>query len=438
MSEIVIDADRLGKRYRIRHRSESGEGFRHKVQEVATAPLKWLSAKRVPVTDASRPTVEDFWALRDVSFDVRRGDVVGIIGRNGAGKSTLLKILSRITEPSEGRARIRGRVASLLEVGTGFHPELTGRENIFLNGTILGMSRREIQQRFDEIVSFAEVERFLDTPVKRYSSGMYLRLAFAVAAHLEPEILIVDEVLAVGDVAFQKKCMARMGDVARGGRTILLVSHSLAAIESLCSTCLVIDKGRLKYVGPPASAVQRYLTQDAASAADEVALVGHAGRIADSRPAMQTIAVCDEAGTPTRAVRMGSRCSITVRFRHDAPIAPVLSLVVRTGAGMAVFSINNRIVAADAPVTPRDRGVVTATFDSLPLMPGSYLVDVFFGDAYADFDWIESATSFDVLEADVFGTGKIAPRGGGVVYCPATFVVADDPAPAAAGMAASA
>ncbi len=187
---------------------------------------------------------EDFWALRNVSFEVRRGEVVGIIGRNGAGKSTLLKILSRITDPTEGRVKLRGRVASLLEVGTGFHPELTGRENIYLNGAILGMSRAEIRAKFDEIVSFAEVEKFLDTPVKRYSSGMYVRLAFAVAAHLEPEILLVDEVLAVGDAAFQKKCLGKMEEVSRGGRTILFVSHQMAAVQNLCQSGILLKGWR--------------------------------------------------------------------------------------------------------------------------------------------------------------------------------------------------
>lgn len=427
MADTVITAEHLGKRYRIRHNAERGEGFRHKVQRAATAPLRWLTTRPAAGTPAV-PAVEDFWALRDVSFQVHRGEVMGIIGRNGAGKSTLLKLLSRITEPTEGRARIRGRVASLLEVGTGFHPELTGRENIYLNGTILGMSRREIQQRFDEIVAFAEVERFLDTPVKRYSSGMYLRLAFAVAAHLDPEILIVDEVLAVGDIAFQKKCLARMGDVAKGGRTILLVSHSLAAIESLCSSCVLLDKGRLRYVGPPASAVQRYVVEDASSAAAAVSLVGHPGRIADSRPTMRAVAVCGDTGMPTRTLRMGSRCTIRVPFSHDTPLAPVLTVIVRTMGGVAVFGINNRIMRGDQASDPRDRGVVSATIDELPLMPGSYVVDLFFGDRFADFEWIESATTVDVVEADVFGTGKLAPRGAGVVYCPATFAVEDEDA----------
>lgn len=211
----------------------------------------------------NQPTPEkksgEFWALRDVSFAIQPGEVVGIIGRNGAGKSTLLKILSRITEPTSGRARMRGRVASLLEVGTGFHPELTGRENIFLNGAILGMTRAEVRRKFDEIVAFAEVDQFIDTPVKRYSSGMYVRLAFAVAAHLEPEILIIDEVLAVGDAQFQKKCLGKMGEVAQGGRTVVFVSHNMTAVASLCRQGVLMEKGRLRYVGNVTDAVKQHL-----------------------------------------------------------------------------------------------------------------------------------------------------------------------------------
>ena len=212
-----------------------------------------------PAPPGPRPTVEDFWALKDVSFEVKRGEVVGIIGRNGAGKSTLLKIISRITEPTAGRVEIHGRVASMLEVGTGFHPELTGRENIFLNGAILGMRRAEIKRKFDEIVAFAEVEKFLDTPVKRFSSGMYLRLAFAVAAHLETEILIVDEVLAVGDAEFQKKCLGKMDEVARGGRTVLFVSHNMAAIRRLTQRCILLDHGSVVVDAPVQEAIEQYL-----------------------------------------------------------------------------------------------------------------------------------------------------------------------------------
>ena len=243
MSESVIAVETLGKRYRIRHLAQRRHyaTLRDVLASTITAPLRLL---RYGVQGQSAP--EDFWALKDVSFDVKQGDVLGIIGANGAGKTTLLKVLSRITDPTEGRITLEGRVASLLEVGTGFHPELTGRENIFLNGAILGMARAEITRKFDEIVAFAEVEQFLDTPVKRYSSGMYVRLAFAVAAHLEPEILIVDEVLAVGDAQFQKKSLGRMSQVAAGGRTVLFVSHNMNAVENLCTVALHLEHGRVK------------------------------------------------------------------------------------------------------------------------------------------------------------------------------------------------
>src|SRR3984885_7367424 len=239
MSDPIIKIEGIGKRYRIRHaRPERYTALR---DVIANKVGNILRLNRGRIEEA--PSIEDFWALKDVSFEVKRGEVVGIIGRNGAGKSTLLKILSRITEPTSGRIEIDGRVASLLEVGTGFHGELTGRENVFLNGAILGMSRAEVRRKFDEIVAFAEIDKFLDTPVKRYSSGMYMRLAFAVAAHLEPEILIVDEVLAVGDVEFQKKCLGKIGEVSREGRTVLFVSHNMHAIRTLCDRCIYLDNG---------------------------------------------------------------------------------------------------------------------------------------------------------------------------------------------------
>ena len=251
--DVVIRAEGLGKKYLIGHAAE-------RERYVALRDVMARGARNLwrKTADMARgrailagDTVEEFWALRDVSFEVKRGEVLGIIGRNGAGKSTLLKILSRITEPSEGRVTIKGRVASLLEVGTGFHPELTGRENIYLNGAILGMTRAEIRRKFDEIVDFAEVEKFLDTPVKRYSSGMYVRLAFAVAAHLEPEILVVDEVLAVGDAEFQKKCLGKMSEVAGGGRTVLFVSHNMAAVGILCPRSMHVDAARSSGLAKP-------------------------------------------------------------------------------------------------------------------------------------------------------------------------------------------
>ena len=272
MSDSVITVEHLGKRYRIRHQQQGGlryKALRDVLADTTKSVARRLSsAVRHPNFSVSAfqrssvSPVEDFWALKDVSFEVKEGEVVGIIGRNGAGKSTLLKILSRITEPTEGRVRIKGRVASLLEVGTGFHPELTGRENVFLNGAILGMTRAEIRKKFDEIVAFAEVEKFLDTPVKRYSSGMYVRLAFAVAAHLEPEILIVDEVLAVGDAEFQKKCLGKMDSVSREeGRTVLFVSHNMQAIQQLTRKAVVLQGGQVAFTGPTETGVLSYLSQ---------------------------------------------------------------------------------------------------------------------------------------------------------------------------------
>jgi lipopolysaccharide transport system ATP-binding protein len=243
MSDIVIRADDLGKKYLLQHQRRSPQRY-VTLREVLAEKTRALFRRRL--LGVSSETQEEFWALQEVSFEIKQGEAVGIIGRNGAGKSTLLKLLSRITEPTTGRIELVGRVASLLEVGTGFHPELTGRENIYLNGAILGMGRLEIRKKFDEIVAFAEVERFLDTPVKRYSSGMYMRLAFAIAAHLEPEILVVDEVLAVGDAAFQKKCLGKMEEVSSGGRTVLFVSHQMNAVELLCSRVLLMENGRLK------------------------------------------------------------------------------------------------------------------------------------------------------------------------------------------------
>ena len=262
MSDVVIRAEGLGKKYLIGHEAEREpyitlcDVIGNTVRSFARSTRDMIRGHQLVAGDA----IEEFWAVRDVNFEVRRGEVVGIIGRNGAGKSTLLKILSRITEPSIGRVEIKGRVASLLEVGTGFHPELTGRENIYLNGAILGMSRAEIRKKFDLIVAFAEVEKFLDTPVKRYSSGMYVRLAFAVAAHLEPEILVIDEVLAVGDAEFQKKCLGKMETIASSGRTVLFVSHNLRSISDLCAVAILLERGTVAAAGHPRDVVSRYIS----------------------------------------------------------------------------------------------------------------------------------------------------------------------------------
>ncbi len=259
MSDVVIRVDNLGKKYIISHQQESYRSFRDAISEVAKSATQKLLKPVLKGQTISSSAYEEFWALKEVSFEIEKGDRVGIIGRNGAGKSTLLKILSRITEPTKGRISIKGRVASLLEVGTGFHPELTGRENIYLNGAILGMSKVEIKKKFDEIVAFAEVEKFLDTPVKRYSSGMYVRLAFAVAAHLEPEILVVDEVLAVGDSQFQKKCLGKMEEVGKEGRTVLFVSHNMSSLMSLCDRGILLHNGSMVMTGKVQDVVAKYL-----------------------------------------------------------------------------------------------------------------------------------------------------------------------------------
>lgn len=315
MSETIISVEELSKRYTIQHWSNRNEGFRHVLEEKLTAPFRRLFGKNGSEGDsANRESNEEFWALKNVSFEVKRGEVVGIIGRNGAGKSTLLKILSRITEPTEGRIRLRGRVASLLEVGTGFHPELTGRENIFLNGAILGMSKAEIKRKFDEIVAFSEVERFLDTPVKRYSSGMYVRLAFAVAAHLEPEILIVDEVLAVGDGEFQKKCLGKMESVSRNeGRTVLFVSHQIAAVTRLCQKALWLDAGKVENYGPVDLTCSKYLASGSLATARRIWKEG------DNAPGNEWVRLeCAEAhvnGEPADHVDIQSAVDIRVTYR---------------------------------------------------------------------------------------------------------------------------
>jgi lipopolysaccharide transport system ATP-binding protein len=315
LSDVVIRAEGLGKKYLIGH-----EGKRESyvaLRDVVARNLKGfvrsagdvLSGRQLIVGDE----VEEFWALKDVGFEVKRGEVLGIIGRNGAGKSTLLKILSRITEPSAGRVEIKGRVASLLEVGTGFHPELTGRENVYLNGAILGMSRAEIKRKFDEIVAFAEVEKFLDTPVKRYSSGMYVRLAFAVAAHLEPEILVVDEVLAVGDAEFQKKCLGKMGEAASGGRTVLLVSHNMVAVRSLCRRCLVLKQGRLLHDGPTDNGIATFQKQTVNSGAVRL-WNDRASAPGNDVVKIAKVAVASDSSDPNQQITMKSPFRVDVNY----------------------------------------------------------------------------------------------------------------------------
>jgi lipopolysaccharide transport system ATP-binding protein len=312
MNEQAIIVENLSKRYRIGRRIENHRSAATGLQKLFSPFAYLVSTLREPEAD------EILWALKDVSFDVHRGEAIGVIGRNGAGKSTLLKILSRITEPTSGRAVINGRVGSLLEVGTGFHPELTGRENIYLSGAILGMKRSEIDRKFDEIVSFAETERFLDTPVKRYSSGMYVRLAFAVAAHLEPEILLVDEVLAVGDAAFQKKCLGKMGDVATEGRTVLFVSHNMVAVQNLCNRAIWLDNGQIIEQGETHQVVAKYLSLGSQSLSEQV-WPDKETAPGNDRVRIHRLSVRPENGCPGDPISMDTPIVVEVEYWNLLP-----------------------------------------------------------------------------------------------------------------------
>jgi len=368
--DIVIKVEGLSKLYMLGQTLQPYGTLRHAIQNAATAPLRWIKAAR---KHKAGPDSAEFWALKDVSFTVNRGDVVGILGRNGAGKSTLLKILSRITEPTTGRVGVKGRVASLLEVGTGFHPELTGRENIYLNGAILGMTRAEIRRKFDEIVAFAGIEKFLDTPVKRYSSGMYVRLAFAVAAHLEPEILIVDEVLAVGDSEFQKKCIGKMKEVTANGRTVLFVSHNLPAVAALCRKGILLKEGRLILTDTAENTIARYKKEGMSDEDTGVAtaMTARSGTGTHRLEYVQPTASEFPARTP-----LIFRARIR-QFRDDAKFH--YSLHFRNEADDEIFAINSEYLDGGG-IAPGDRDV-EAVIDSPWLPPGDYRVEAFLHSA---------------------------------------------------------
>lgn len=414
-NDIVISVDNLGKKYRIPRQAgrERYTALRDVLADKFIAPWRSLRSKlrRAQNNDnsngssrshdlleprSSQPSSsqEDFWALRDVSFDVKRGDVLGIIGRNGAGKSTLLKILSRITEPTNGCIEIEGRVASLLEVGTGFHPELTGRENILLNGTILGMTRREIKGKFDEIVAFAEVQKFLDTPVKRYSSGMYVRLAFAVAAHLESEILVIDEVLAVGDAEFQTKCLGKMADLNTTGRTVLFVSHNLPVMSMLCSRAILLRGGAMIAQGPTSTVIREYLHQmDAASDIDLQSRSDRAGQ-------------GDVILTHFRILNMSRPYNMTFAIGDDIEFVFQLSREARRTfmrftlcsiAGVAIAHFNSSSPASNDALG-HSASEFRCRVNALPLSPGRYYINVALYDAHGQQDHINNAAYFDVAE----------------------------------------
>lgn len=367
----------------------------------------------------------EFWALKNVSFEINRGDRVGVIGRNGAGKSTLLKMLSRITPPTSGRIEYTGRMASLLEVGTGFHGDLSGRENIYLNGSILGMSKHEIDKKFDEIVDFAEIEKFLDTPVKRYSSGMYVRLAFAVAAHLEPEILIVDEVLAVGDAAFQKKCMGKMKDVSNNeGRTILFVSHNMAAIQNLCDKCIYLKNGELVDYGANELIIPKYLSSSQAT--NVVELADRTDRMGNGAVKFQSINYKDAKGNVINSAQCGSALNIELTVIADAKynlsnLNVTLGIDDENGQRIAQLNNNNtnQIFERIKPGT----SVITIHIPALPLKRSTYTLSLFSALNAEVADWIQEATTLEVESGDFFKTGKIPEESQGSFYINHSFSI---------------
>jgi len=377
-SDTAIRVEGLGKKYVIGH----DEADRYAtLRDKLARGTKALWRKTLDMSRGRAivqgDTTEEIWALKDVNLEVKRGEVMGIIGRNGAGKSTLLKVLSRITEPTEGRVRIWGRVASLLEVGTGFHGELTGRENIYLNGAILGMSRAQIKSKFDEIVEFSGVERFLDTPVKRYSSGMYVRLAFGVAAHLEPDILLIDEVLAVGDIEFQKKCLGKMDAVANSGRTVLFVSHNMQTVASLCRHGVVLDKGRVLADTGMNAAIAAYTAScNAKPGSASNVIYESTGRPERKKAAITRVELLDAAKRPIAVVQSHGAIVFRVAFKTREPVpdgSVAVSIKCVTGEVIAKFETNPR---RDRPLADVGEGFVDCCIDHLPLMPGQYLIGV--------------------------------------------------------------
>jgi lipopolysaccharide transport system ATP-binding protein len=411
----AIRIDNISKQYRLGDRPVGTYvDLRDVLANAATASLRRFIGRNGRAQPKSADT---FWALKDVSLEVQPGEVVGIIGRNGAGKSTLLKILSRITEPTTGRVELRGRIASLLEVGTGFHPDLTGRENIYLNGSLLGMRHREIARKFDEIVAFSEIEAFLDTPVKRYSSGMYVRLAFAVAAHLEPEIVLVDEVLAVGDAGFQRKCLGKMGEVARSGRTVLFVSHNMAAVRNLCTRGLVLSRGVPTCDGPIDEAVEHYMGCGEPPK-PSWPLDAVAQRTGSQVAQFTELRFEDDDGNPVSEIPMGASLNIVLRFRAKESVSGLaFGIVFADMVGQRLFRVqSNEALGGELPPS-RAGGEVRCRLPRVPLVPGVYRVTVGVGRREVDaLDHLPDVASFAVLEADVFGTGKSPTSHGGSFF----------------------
>jgi lipopolysaccharide transport system ATP-binding protein len=415
----AIQVSDLGKKYRILA-GQPRAGYRtlrETLSRLAAAPLYSFRNGK-----AAR-RAEEFWALRDINFDVQHGQVLGVIGRNGAGKSTLLKILSQITKPTSGKVELRGRVGSLLEVGTGFHPELTGRENVYLNGAIFGMKRSEIARKFDEIVAFAEIDKFLDTPVKRYSSGMYIRLAFAVAAHLEPEILVVDEVLAVGDAQFQEKCMGAMQRTASGGRTILFVSHNMSAVQSLCTHVIWLDKGTIFVQGPSIEIVNRYLRTPKTESQLNGSLENCDRR--SDLPGLKVLhySILDRNGERMDHVAFGEPFTIRLTCSASTTVSGVLCAVNWFDqAGYLLNRANNRTLNQPDFHFPQGDTILDITFSSTTLMPGLYRVSVALQDGAHDYyDWLDQAIEVHIRDTRPNPLRLIPGRANGAIWLPVQF-----------------
>lgn len=412
MSDVVLRAERLSKMYHIGRREERPDSLREAV--VAGFKVPWQRLRRGGA--ASDRDEDVIWALKDVSFEVERGEVLGVIGRNGAGKSTLLKILSQITEPTRGRAEIHGRVGSLLEVGTGFHQELTGRENVYLSGAVLGMTRSEIEQKFDEIVAYSGVEKFIDTPIKRFSIGMKVRLGFAVAAHLEPEIMLIDEVLAVGDASFQKKCIGKMSSISREGRTILFVSHDMTAIQSLCTRCLLIDRGQVLFDGSSGEAVKRYLQAQAKRG--EVTFGPETARTGSGLARLTGATVFDEKGRPMSAIGVGDGFTVKLDFKAVERIAdPSFDFLIHDSFGQRLATLSTRITHGTMPDITDD-GSVFVHVDRFDALPGLYYLTVGISTFDGEVDLIDNALEIEVTPRDVYGTGKLPPPASAAIYVP--------------------
>jgi len=412
MSDIVIKTEDLGKSYLIGHQTNGGYVT---LRDIIVDKTKGLLSKFRRPECHTNQNIEEFWALKDVSFEVKQGERIGIIGRNGAGKSTLLKILSRITEPTKGRVLIQGRVTSLLEVGTGFHAELSGRENIYLNGAILGMSRREVKAKFDEIVAFAEVEKFLDTPVKYFSSGMYVRLAFAVAAHLEPEILIVDEVLAVGDSEFQKKCLGKMREVATEGRTVLFVSHNMAAVQQLCQRGLMFHQGKLIFCGTIADTVRNYIGYVKTLTFTEVGK--RKDRTGCQWLKFTKVVIYDSEGNEISQVLSGQDVFVRLYYESEKELQNVLVFVsfnLRNNQGVLLTNMNS-IDSGFSRLDIFRRGYFECQWPKFNLRSGDYDCNLFCSINNDIVDWMQSAFIINVEDGDFFQTGKLAGAQGEIL-----------------------